>query len=481
MVVLPDGEHIFPRDDDVVVSQWVAKQVSTRDKPAVYDGGWWLYDDVQGSWIPAAHEEVMRTFIAQVSGMKVFTSKDQQTGEIKSKKLNVKMSRLDGIDKLVKIYLKQQNFFDGASAGLCFKNGFVTVGGDGIKVAPHDPKHRSRVTLPYAYREEGCPRWMDFLRQVFLHDDDAAEKIMFLQDFLGTALIGEATNRQQALILFGEGSNGKSILLDVIQRCFPARNISSVPPQKWDEEYYRARLSGVVLNVVGELPQRDIVDTPALKDVIGGDMIEARRPGENSFSFRPKAAHVFAVNPPLPSVGDLSRGFWRRFVIMQMNRNFEHDPIKRDKNVYTEELVAEVAGIVYWALQGALRVKQANRYTPLPSSIDVLNMWRTSSDAVAQFCQDRCDPVGLDLIENMWTGDQLYNSYRAWSTSTGHTRMLSRSRFGERLSLLGHRPVIVSGLEHRPLRVTENKRIAPPAAQVAVPAGPAQPELASWL
>lgn len=456
----PDGAKVFPRDDDVIFSSWVAEKLNQPGRPAVFtDGAFHLYDDGTGAWVKVAPAEVKR-MVMGLSGMKLYDGKvkkivkeekEREDGgvevvthveeEIATKPINLKNARIDGIVACTEARMEHEGFFDDAPAGLAFKNGFVTVDEGGVKIGDKRPENRARAAAGWAYRDHPCPKWTQFMRDVFEGDDDAEPKRMCIQEFFGLALLGMATAYEKALVLYGSGGNGKSVLLDVVQKCFPEEAVASVPPQALDDQYYRARLAGVKLNVVSELPQRELVDSPAFKGVISGDRISARHPTERAFEYRPKAGHVFAANPPLPSVGDLSKGFWRRFVFITFNRNFDTEMhLKRhDKDVFVRELQDEIKGITRWALEGAARVRRQSGLTVVPSSEAMLDAWRLSVDNVAMFLKE-CTQREPEPVEMATTTD-LYRAYRRWAEATGHRMPLSQPRFLDRLVQHGLPPI----------------------------------------
>lgn len=464
------GEIILPRDDDVVLSTHLCKELNQKDRPCVFSGGFWVYSPTSGAWEALRRPSVERMAMG-ISGMRVFMKKVDD--EVVTRPVKMGAGRVKGVTDLVGTALDQEDFFHDAPQGIAFKNGFITVDKHGIHQKPKSHENRARAAFPFAYREDyECPLWMDFLMQIFRDDDDRDEKTAFIQEFIGISLLAGMTTYDKAVILYGQGANGKSVLLDVIQRLFPDESVSSIAPQQLDDQYYKARLDGVLLNVVSEMPKSDVVNTPALNSIISGDKIQARRPGENPFEFRPKAAHMYSANPPLPAVTDMARGFWRRWVIIQFNRNFEKDAIRKERVTYVDELAAEARGIVCWALKGALRVREKNGFTDVPTSDELLVEWRHQADQVSLYVKDKL--VSVESVDHMMTPDDLYAAYRVWSEKTGH-RPMTMTRFLDRLTGIGHAPVLDGPMLLRPLTLRE----APQRPRFST--SPPEPEQDSFL
>lgn len=322
-----------------------------------------------------------------------------------------------------------------------------------IVVRPHSADHRARARLPYAYRPDAlCPRWTKFWEEVFEGDDDAAQKTAFIQEFVGVCMLGLATRYERIAVFVGmKGANGKSVALRVITGLFLAENVSVVHPHRMSQQYDRAKLRDALINIVSELPARELMETEALKAISSGDAIDARLPAHPPFSFCPRAGHLYACNE-LPPISDASGGPWRRLIPIEFNRTFEGDPSK-DPRLAATILATELEGVAAWAIRGAARLLAQGGYTLPPSAQRRVAAWREDSDVVMQWALDRLaitEDRRIDVVPlpEGYTGhslrnyyplrtSELYEDYRKWSKEAGHTGQLSRKRFSQRLSSLG--------------------------------------------
>ncbi|MDA1010792.1 MAG: phage/plasmid primase, P4 family, partial [Chloroflexi bacterium] len=83
------------------------------------------------------------------------------------------------------------------------------------QLRPGRPEDRISLAAPVPYRPDAlCPRWEQFLQEVFLGD---AELIAFLQRAIGYSLTGDVSEHA-LFLLFGTGRNGKSVLLNTLRR-----------------------------------------------------------------------------------------------------------------------------------------------------------------------------------------------------------------------------------------------------------------------
>src|SRR6056297_2240322 len=101
-----------------------------------------------------------------------------------------------------------------------FKNGMYDT--EKQKLLDHDPKYYSICQIPVEYNSKAeCNKWKEALKQ-WIPDK---KTIMFLQEYVGHCLIPD-TRHEKAIILLGEGNNGKSTFLEVISRLFGEDNLS---------------------------------------------------------------------------------------------------------------------------------------------------------------------------------------------------------------------------------------------------------------
>jgi putative DNA primase/helicase len=195
------------------------------------------------------------------------------------------------------------------------------------------------------------------------------------------------------------------------------------------QEYRRAMLAGARLNVVNEFPEADILDSTAVKAILDGNKIVGRFIKEAPFSYRPVAGHAFAAND-LPAVRDLSRGFWRRWLVLEFGFEFKEENAERD--IAKKVIANERALIASWAIEGAAALIARGHYAEPLSAKRALAAWRYGVDVVMRFAEERCTKTeSADT-----SAASLYNAFIGFCQNAGH-RQLSSTKFGLRLSRLG--------------------------------------------
>ncbi len=413
----------FERGDDAELADALLQALASQPpQPVGAEGALHLYSHDTGTWKPVAIE-LQRRVVKRFAG-----------APLPKGRVRIRLSTARGAVALAMDEVHQMDFFSEAPRGLAFTNGFATVEGDAIKLRPHSPDNRAQWSYPFAFDPYAArAKWTAFLGSVFDPDDDASEKIAFLQEFCGASLFGAAPRFQKAVVMYGQGANGKSVLIEVIVSAMPDGSTTAIPPQTWGSEYRLALLAGKRLNAVSELPERDILQSEAFKAVVAGDLTTARQIRQQPFMFRPMAGHLFAANR-LPGTVDHTSAFWRRFVVVTFNRIFTAS--EQNPTLAKDIIDSETPGVVAWLIEGAKRVLHQGSYAIPPSAEMAKDEWRRGSDQVQMFIDD-CAEVVMHQVEEAPLSMALYTAYREWAEQNGYGKM-AHNKFGVRLRLLGH-------------------------------------------
>jgi len=128
---------------------------------------------------------------------------------------------------------------------------------------------------------------------------------------------------QKAILLLGEGANGKSTYLAGVTAFLGRSNVSSVSLHKLESDRFSvARLVGKLANICSDLPSNHLVGTSTFKALTGGDTMLAESKFKDSFEFMPYARLVFSANHA-PASADSSYAFFRRWHVIPFIRTFE--------------------------------------------------------------------------------------------------------------------------------------------------------------
>ena len=271
-----------------------------------------------------------------------------------------------------------------------------------------------------------CPRWQEFLTEVFQGDQDTIDCV---QRLLGYTLTGLVTE-EVMVICYGHGSNGKSVFSNVIHRILGGYAVTAPPSllvaRRGDDTSPRndvAALAGARLVSVNELRQGDRLDEQVVKLLAGREPISARFLHQEYFEYMPTFTVWLRTNHK-PIITGEDDGIWRRLVLLKFGRQF----IEGEKNPHLEQqLMDERDGILHWMIQGARQYLRDGLKLSAAMQAE-LHQYRRDSDLFGEFLNERAT---LDTASRV---DQThaYQSYRAWCGACG-LRPISKKSFTQKM------------------------------------------------
>ena len=261
-----------------------------------------------------------------------------------------------------------------------------------------------------------CPRWQQFLREVFCDDE---ELLHYLQRFAGYCLTGD-TREQCLLFMVGKGANGKSVLLETLRALLGdyARDTSFATflDRRDTATADLAGLVGARMVTASEGDGAAAFNEALLKRVTGNDAITCRYLYREFFSYTPTFKIVIATNevPRLTSQGYAMR---RRVHILPFARTFYaagdgREPL-RDEHL-RDTLRAELPGILAWAVQGCLQWQRHGLNPPLRVREETQALFE-SFDPLADFLDNACVLHPSAQVES----GALWRHYHAWCEEHG--------------------------------------------------------------
>lgn len=258
------------------------------------------------------------------------------------------------------------------------RNGLLDVGTRTLR--PHSPDHLSPVQIAASFDPAAkCPHIDRFIKDVFPDDTQ------HLPFEIAAWLMLPDTSVQKAILLLGEGANGKSVWMDLLSTWLGRENVSTLNLHRIEaDKFAAARLVGKLCNIGTDLPTAALAGTSMLKALTGGDTVTAERKYQSSFEFRPFVRLLFSANIA-PRSDDATHGFFRRWLVIPFNRTFdETDPNTVPRAVLDARLSqpGELSGMLNRALD-ALPVIQQGRFTESASTRAALDEFRRTTDPLA--------------------------------------------------------------------------------------------------
>lgn len=312
------------------------------------------------------------------------------------------------------------------------------------KLHPHTPDHLSTIQLPVTYDPSAkAPNIEKFMSEIVSRDT-----IPTLQEFFGYSMI-PSTRYEKAVILTGEGANGKSKFIELYQMFIGESNISNIALQDLEGDRFKlAQLQGKLANVYADIPAKAMEKTNVFKTVTSGDRISAEFKGKDSFEFKPFARLMFSANE-LPKSSDLTEGYFRRLIIVDFPNTFGKNGLKKDPHIMDKISTSdELSGLLNIALTGLQRLESQGEFTNNQDTIDATNQYKRDIDPLITFIEECCfisEDANVDK-------QKLYDEYVSWTYRAG-LRALGKitfyKRIGKAVNLKEYRPSPAANRRYR--------------------------------
>lgn len=324
--------------------------------------------------------------------------------------------------KLKRTELQDQDWYH-VNGYVNFQNGILKL--DDLQLLPHSPELGFKYVLPFEYNPSAdCPRFTQFLDEITLGKKDLQA---ILLEFMGYSLMGiDPAIGQKALILYGNGSNGKSVLIEILRSLAGKDNYSTLSMgyeiNKLENRY---QLSGKLFNVSEETPTGAMVESSVFKALVSGGEVQARKLYCDSYSMKNYAKIIMACNE-LPAITDKSHGMVRRLLIVPFQATFTKDNM--DVHLI-DKLKEELAGIFNLAMQGYKSfINNGSRFTESAYAEAITKSYIQDNDTVLTWMDDECT-IGRD---NKSPFGALYDNYSFYCERMGLKKETSIS-FGRRI------------------------------------------------
>ena len=267
-------------------------------------------------------------------------------------------------------------------------------------------------------------KWLQFIDDVFKGDEDASEKAMLIQEWFGYCL-DRSLNLHKALVLYGDGGNGKSVILDILAAMVPYH--TRLEWHELNEQRNLERLAGSWVNIATEISYKDNTGTTGFKKAVAGETLTANPKYKKPFDFKPYAKFAFATNG-LPMVDDVSNGVFRRLMVISLNNSF----VGRENWGLTAELLKEMPGIIQWAITGLNRLHKHRSFTIVPSNITELQEYRRAVNSMQSFYDESVDMYKGQKV----SFSEFYRSYTSYCLETSN-RPFARNKVRSIINQLG--------------------------------------------
>lgn len=366
----------------------------------------WLAQNIMDDYHFATHEESEQMYVYEDGVYK-------PRGEIVAKQ--EAQSRLERyrknhyINETVET-LKIENYtpakkFNNPNNGLVVKNGLLDL--ETKKLKDHTPEHIHITKIPWEYDPKAdCPEIKEFVGEV-VHEDD----VKLIQEMFGYCLLKDYPYAK-AFMLLGSGANGKSTLLDLLERLLGEDNVATPSLQELlNNRFSRIELYGKLANIHADLSAEKLEKTGTFKMLTGGDTIRGEKKYQDAITFKNHAKLIYSANN-LPRTEDRTEAFFRRWIVIEFPNQFTEDKEDTDPDL-PDKLINEesMSGLLNWAIEGLERIQEQDGFSKTKSRAEIEEKWIRETDSLRAFVDEAVEKDSDSFI----TKEKFYQVYCEWT------------------------------------------------------------------
>jgi len=267
------------------------------------------------------------------------------------------------------------------------------------KLLPHNPEYYFTQQIPWEYEEnKDCEDIRDFMKEITGSEKD----VQTLIEMVGYAMM-TSMPIEHAFVLVGKGSNGKTMLLELLKDVLGKKNVKDENLQQLESNRFSTSWLYRKLSVISDdLPDKPVEKGGVIKGLTGGSDVRAEGKHGDGFEFENYALPIFAANH-IPPAEDQSDGFFRRWTIIDFPYQFKPEKQYNPDNPMQKKAEPEmklknrimddeqVKGLVSQAVAAIEEVLQQGQFTYQDTPDEVRTKWNSYAEPVHEFINKYID------------------------------------------------------------------------------------------
>jgi putative DNA primase/helicase len=275
----------------------------------------------------------------------------------------------------------------------------------------HTPDFLGMNALDFDYSPKAAaPQWERFLEEILPSDPEA---IATLQEIAGYLLTADVS-QQKIFMLVGASRSGKGTVARVLRALLGHANVVGPTLSSLKDQFGMQPLINKRAAIISDARldghnQHEIVER--LLTISGEDAISVPRKNIEAWNGTLGVRFVMLSNE-LPRFTDASGVIASRFILVRMRQSF----YGREDHQLTEKLLAELPGVLNWAIAGLKRLRERGHFDQPASSKEAIDTLESLASPVRAFVKECCvvDP------EREVPCDDLWDAWKAWCEENGH-------------------------------------------------------------
>lgn len=310
---------------------------------------------------------------------------------------------------------------------IAFRNGIYDLETDSLK--PFSPDIVITNRIPWDYNPTAYSELADKTLDKIACQDKQVRTI--LEECIGSCFYRSNTlGGGKAFILTGEGSNGKSTFIEVLQYILGEKNYSVLDFKDLADRFSTVMMFGKLANLGDDISSDFNQDVSVFKKITRGNEIDAQQKGQPKFQFKPYCKLIFSANT-IPRMKDDTGAAQNRLIIIPFNAIFSKSDDDYNPTIKFDLITqASIEYFILIGLQGLKRIVENRQYSSSMKVEKELEEYRIENNPVLSFINE----VGVDAIENEPTS-AVYTRYSSYCAENGF-RALSNNIFPKQLKRL---------------------------------------------
>jgi putative DNA primase/helicase len=277
---------------------------------------------------------------------------------------------------------------------------------------PATPRFFTQAAVDYDFSRErrDCPVWMEFLHSLW---GDDSQSIELLQDWFGYCLTPD-TKHQKILMMLGPQRSGKGTIVRVLRGVVGEANCAGPTFSGIASHFGLSPLLGKSLAVISDARLSSRADqtviTERLLSISGEDALDIDKKFEHIVTTK-LLTRLMIVSNEIPRLTETSGALAGRMLLLRLTKSF----FGNEDMSLTPRLMAERDGILWWAIDGWLRLRERGYFVEPDSAVAMRNQLRELASPVGNFVDDQCELGSGYRVECQ----VLYEAWKEWCHQSG--------------------------------------------------------------
>lgn len=308
---------------------------------------------------------------------------------------------------------------------IAFRNGIYDILTGELQ--PFSPNVVITNRIPWDYNPNAYSELADkTLDKIACHDEQVRT---ILEECIGSCFYrSNKLGGGKAFILTGEGSNGKSTFIAMMQHLLNEDNIAALDLKELDQKFQNTALFGKLANLGDDISDEFIVNASIFKKFVTGERVQVQNKGEKPFEFNNYAKFLFSANN-IPRIKDKTGAVLRRLIIVPFNASFSKDDPDYDDHITYKLQEQDVMEYLIVLGLSALKRVLEHGFTESEKVQEQLKEYEETNNPILGFFEE-VEFEGFQ-IENEQS-DKVFKRYKEYCLANNFNPM-SKAEFSKQL------------------------------------------------